>query len=123
MAKRMRMTYVLARMINSLPDDMPYEVFAVKHGLPRSLSVKKLCNMDDIKCGLAYRIAKAFGYQILVYNPNPPEGLEKMYVIGEHKSPIAPREYLGKNRLRKDEYTNTIYRVPKKYKKKARKVG
>ena len=118
MAKGMRATYILARMLNSLPDNEPYEVFAPKHGLSRVLSVKRLCNMEDIKCGLAYRIAKAFGYQIIFFNPNPPEGLEKAYVVGEKKSPIAPKEYLGKNRLRKDEYTNTIYRVPNKYKKK-----
>lgn len=118
MPKRMRMTYILARLINSIPDYEPYEDYAVKHKLPRGLSVKKLCDMDDIKCGLAYRIAKAFGYQVIVYNPEPPKGLEKMYVVGEGKFPIAPREYLGKGRLRRDEYTNDIYRVPNKYKKK-----
>lgn len=123
MAKGMRMTYILARMLNNILDNEPYEYFAVRHGLPRSLSVKKLCNMDDIKCGLAYRIAKAFGYQLIVYNPNPPEGLDKMYVVGEAKCPIAPREYLGRNKLRKDEYTNTIYRVPKKYKKNYKRVS
>ena len=122
MAKKLRMTYILARMLNNLPDEEPYEEFAVKHGLPRALSVKKLCNMEDMKCGLAYRIAKAFGYQLIVYNPNPPKGMDKMYVVGEDKSPIVPREHLGKNRLRKDEYTNTVYRVPRKYKKKLRMV-
>lgn len=118
--KAMRATYIMARLLNNIPNDEPYESFAARNGLPRNLSVKALCEKDDMKCGLLYRIAKAFGYQIIVYNPNPPDGLEKMYVIGERKCPIAPREHKGYYHLKKDEYTNTIYRVPRKYKKKKR---
>lgn len=119
-AKSMRATYIAARFLNNIPNDEPYESFAVRNGLPRSLTVKKLCEKDDIKCGLLYRIAKAFGYQIIVYNPNPPKDMEKMYIIGEAKCPIAPKEHKGYYHIRRDEYTNTIYRVARKYKKQKR---
>lgn len=118
MKKCIRATYIAARLINNRPADETVESFARRIGVPSSLTVKKLCDMEDIKCGLLYRICKAFGYQIMIYNPNPPEGLEQMYVVGTAKCPIPPRENKGYFGLRKDEYTNTIYRVPRKYKRK-----
>ena len=121
MKKCIRATYIAARLINSRPDDETFDAFAQRIGISRTLTVKKLCDMDDMKCGLLYRICKAFGYQIMIYNPNPPEGLEQMYVVGKEKSPIAPKDK-GIHKLRKDEYTNTIFRVPRKYKKKLRRV-
>lgn len=123
MPKSMRANYIAARLLNGRPDGESYETFAIKHKLPLNMSIKRLCNRRDVPCGLLYRICRALGYQVIVYNPNPPEGMDKMYVLGEAKRPIAPREYKGVHSLRKDSYTNTIYRVPRKYKKKARKIA
>lgn len=118
MKKCIRATYIAARLINGRPEDETFDAFAKRIGISRTLTVKRLCDMEDIKCGLLYRICKAFGYQIMIYNPNPPEGLEQMYVVGKDKCPIPPREHKGYYGLRKDAYTNTIYRVPRKYKKR-----
>lgn len=74
--------------------------------------------MEDLKCGMLYKLCKALGYQVMIYNPTPPEGLESIYVIGTDKCPIPPRENKGYFGLRKDAYTGAIYRVPKKYKRK-----
>ena len=120
MKKSIRATYIAARLINGRPIDEPFGEFARRVGISDKLTVKKLCDMDDIKCGLLYQICKAFGYQIMIYNPNPPEGLESMYVVGTAKCPISPRENKGYFGLRRDAYTGTIYRVPRKYKKKKR---
>ena len=123
MSKCFRATHILARLLNERPDDgESLTAFNMRNGLPRTLTVTGLCKQDDIRFGLAYRIAKVFGYQIIFYNPNAPQGLEKMYVVGEKKSPIVPREHRGIHKLKKDEYTNTLYRVPRTYKKKKKKV-
>lgn len=121
MKKKIRATYIAARLINGRPLDEPFTDFAKRAGIPRALTVKKLCEMEDIKCGLLYKICKAFGYQVMIYNPTPPSGLESIYVLGTDKCPIQPRENKGCFGLRRDSYTGTIYRVPRKYKKK-RKV-
>ena len=123
MKKQLRATYILARLMNARPDNgESLESFNTRNNLPRALSVRSLCNKTDVYCGLAYRIAKAFGYQIIFYNPNPPEGLDKMYVVGEDKMSIVPRESKAIHKLRKDNYTSELFRVPKKYKKKRKRI-
>lgn len=123
--KRMRATYIMARLINSRPEGESFTRFADRIGIPRELTVKKLCEKNDVVTGWLYRVCKAFGYQIIAYNPNPPAGLEKMYVIGEEKRPIVPKEHKGYYHAKKDKYTNEIFRVPRTYKKKqkSKKVG
>lgn len=121
MKKCIRATYIAARLINGRPLDEPLSDFIKRSGVPSSWTVKRLCEMDDIRCGLLYKVCKALGYQVMIYNPKPPEGLESIYVLGTSKCPIPPRENKGCFGLRRDSYTGTIYRVPRKYKKK-RKV-
>lgn len=118
MKKCIRATYIAARLVNSRPLDEPFSDFAKKVGIPGTWTVKNLCDMEDLKCGMLYKICKAFGYQIMIYNPKPPEGLESLYVVGTAKSPISPRENKGYFGLRRDAYTGDIYRVPRKYRKK-----
>ena len=118
MKKSIRATYIAERLINSRPLDEPLSEFTRRVGIPSTLTVKNLCDREDTGCGLLYKICKAFGYQIMIYNPTPPEGLESIYVVGTAKSPISPRENKGYFGLRKDAYTGDIYRVPKKYKRK-----
>lgn len=118
--KGIRANYIAAILLNSRPDYESWDEFCRKHNLPYSTTVESLKNRMDIKMGLLYRIAKIFGYQIIVYNPNPPKGLEKMYVVGEEKCPIMPREQRRLTHIKKDEYTGEIYRVVRKYKKKKR---
>lgn len=121
MKKCIRATYIAARLINGRPLDEPLSDFIKRSGVPSSWTVKRLCEMDDIRCGLLYKVCKALGYQVMIYNPKPPEGLESMYVLGTSKCPIPPRENKGYFGLRRDTYTGAIYRVPRKYRKK-RKV-
>lgn len=122
MKKHLRATYILARLINARPDNgESLESFNTRNGLPRATSVKGLCGKKDVTFGLAYRIARVFKYQIIFYNPDPPEGLEKMYVVGEDKLSIEPRESKAIHKIKKDNYTNELYRVPKKYKKQKQK--
>lgn len=118
MKKRVRAPYIAARLVNGRPLDEPFTEFAKRAGIPNTWTVKNLCNMEDLKCGMLYKICKAFGYQVMIYNPTPPEGLESIYVLGTDKCPISPRENKGYFGLRRDAYTGTIYRVPKKYKRK-----
>ena len=122
MKKGIRATYIAARLINSRPDYESYEAFSRRVGLPCTLTVEGLLNRKDITVGLLYRICKVFGYQIIVYNPKAPKGLDTMYVVGTEKSPIAPRELKGSYHVRRDQYTGEILRTVRKYKKRKRKV-
>lgn len=123
MVKTMRATYIVANLLNGRPEFESAEAFSNRIGLSYTLDVDRLNKRKDVVVGLLYRVAKALGYQVIVYNPNPPKGLEKMYVVGENKAPVLPREHTGIHKLRRDTYTGTIYRVPRKYKKRLKKVG
>lgn len=121
MKKRIRATYIAARLINSRPDFESYEAFSRRVGLPFTMTVDSLTKRKDITVGLLYRICKVFGYQIIVYNPKPPQGLDSMYVIGTAKSPIAPRELKGSYHVRRDAYTGEIFRTVRQYRKKKKR--
>jgi len=118
----MRATDIAARLINNVPAEESAEAFSRRVGLPYALTTEKLNNRRDIGAGLLYQICKAFGYQIMIYNPKPPKGLKSCYVVGKKHVPCQPREHKGKFRLTRDAYTNTVYRVPRKYKKKKRLI-
>lgn len=118
MAKPMRATYIIANLLNGRPENESLEAFSTRIGLTYTLDVDRLNRRKDIVTGIFYRVCKALGYQIIVYNPNPPKGLEKMYVVGERKATVLPREYTGIHKIRRDSYTGAIYRVPRTYKKK-----
>lgn len=123
MTKRMRATYIVANLLNGRPEYESVEAFSQRIGLSYTLDVNRLNKRQDIVTGIFYRVCKALGYQIIVYNPNPPKGLEKMYVVGEEKATVLSREHTGFHKLRRDTYTGDIYRVPKKYKRKFKKVN
>lgn len=118
----MRATDILARLMNSKPVEESAEAFSRRVGLPYALTVDKLNKRKDIGAGLLYQICKAFGYQIMIYNPRPPKGLKTCYVVGKKHIPCLPQEYKGKYKLKRDAYTNEVYRVPRKYKKKPKLV-
>ena len=111
---------ILTRLIDSRPDGESNEEFCRRIGLPRTVTVESLNKRRDVTSALMYRIAKAFGYQILFYNPNPPEGLEKIYVIGTKKAALKPRERRNTVKVYRDDYTDEKFRVVRKYKKKKR---
>ena len=125
--KPIRAKDILTRFIDARPDGESYADFSKRIGLPRTVTVESLNNRRDVPSGLMYRIAKAFGYQILFYNPNPPEGLEKIYTVGVKSAPIKERERRNKVKVIRDSYTGEKFRVVRKYKKKKkvilRKVG
>lgn len=113
---------ILTRLIDSRPDGESNEEFCRRIGMPRTVTVESLNNRRDVTSALMYRIAKAFGYQILFYNPNPPDGLEKIYVVGAKKATLKPRERRNTVKVFRDDYTDEKFRVVRKYKKKKRVI-
>lgn len=118
MAKGIRATYIIANFINSRPEYETCEEFSHRIGLSYTLDTEKVMKRKDVAVGLLYRVAKALGYQIIVYNPKPPQGLKQMYVVGEGRAKILSREFKGKHHITRDSYTGEIFRVPRKYKRK-----
>lgn len=123
--KKIRAKYIAGRMIEARPEHESAEGLAKRAGFPFTMTVKSLEKRKDLEVGLFYQICKAFGYQIIVYNPNPPKGLEKTYVVGEGESPVTPRERKNKVHYTRDAYNNQLFRSVRKYKrhKEYRKVG
>lgn len=120
--KGIRANYIAAELLNNRPDYESWEEFCRKHNLSVYTTVKSLNDKLDIQAGLLYRIAKIFGYSVIVYNPNPPKNMEKMYVLGKGKKPVMPREQKRITCIKKDKYTGEVYRVARKYKKKSKLV-
>ena len=118
--KPIRAKDILTRLIDSRPDGESNEDFCRRIGMDKTVTVESLNNRRDVTSGLMYQIAKAFGYQILFYNPNPPEGLDKIYTVGEKKAPIKPRERKNKVRVIRDSYTGEKFRVVTKRKRKSK---
>ena len=121
--KGVRAQYIVANFINRRPEYESCEEFSHRIGLDYVLDTSRVMKRRDVGVGLLYRVAKAFGYQVIVYNPKPPKGMQSIYLVGTNKGEILPREFKGIHKLRRDEYTGKVYRVPKKYKKKLVKVG
>lgn len=121
MKKGIRATYIAARLINNRPDHESCEALCKRIGLNCTHTVDSMMNRKDISVGILYRLCKAFGYQIMIYNPKPPHGLDSIYVVGTAKSPISDRELKGKCHITRDAYTGEVYRVVRKYKRKKKK--
>ena len=118
MAKGIRATYIVANFMNSRPEYETCEEFSHRIGLSYTLDTGNLLDRKDISAGLLYRVAKALGYQVIVYNPKPPKGLKGMYVLGEGRTKILPRELKGNYSISRDSYTGELLRKPRKYKRK-----
>lgn len=118
MKKCIRATDIVARLIESRPDYESYEELARRAGLISTLTPVSLKRRNDIGVGLLYKVAKAFGYQVIVFNPNPPKGLEKAYVVGEERAPIEPKVRPGTVHVSRDPYNNQLFRTTRKYKRK-----
>lgn len=116
--KAIRATDIAARLIESRPEYESCEELARRAGFVQPLTVTSLNRRKDIGVGLLYQVCKAFGYQIIIYNPNPKGGLEKMYVVGEKHAPIKPREQKNKMHISRDPYNNKLFRTVRKYKKR-----
>lgn len=121
MAKGIRANYIVANFVDHRPDYESCEEFSHRIGLSYTLETEKLKQQKDVLCGLLFRVCKAFGYQIILYNPKPQKGLEQMYVIGEGRMKFLPREEKQKFRVSRDSYTGEIRREPRKYKRKKKK--
>lgn len=118
MKKGIRATYIVARLINNKPVEESMDAYLSRVGLPRSLSIEKLKKRKDLSAGILYRVCKIFGYQVICYNPKPPNGLDKMYVLGTGTVPIPKPPLQGVHHVTRDDYTGEVYRVPRKYKRK-----
>lgn len=121
MKKCIRATDIVARLIEARPDYESYNEFARRAGLATTLTPTILNRRKDIGVGLLYRVAKAFGYQVIIFNPNPPKGMEKAYVVGEGKAPIKPRVKDDSVHVRRDPYNNQLFKATRKYKRKRTK--
>lgn len=121
--KGVRAQYIVANFINQRPEYETCEEFSARIGLTYTLDTVRVMKRRDVGVGLLYRVAKAFGYQVIVYNPKPPKGMQSIYLVGTNKGEILPRELKGIHKLRRDEYTGKVYRVPRKYKKKLVRIG
>jgi len=119
MAETMRATNIMARMLDHRPEYESCEAFSRRNDLPYTMTVNSLNKRWDIPVGLFYRFCKIFGYQIIVYNPNPPKGLSKTYIVGARDIPLKPREDRNRVTITRDKYNNTIYRATRKYKKRS----
>ena len=122
MSKSMQAKDIIARMIDNRPEEESCESFCRRIGLKTTFTVGELANRKDIYTGIAYQIAKALGYQLMFYNPNPPEGMEQCYIVDNKRSPIKAREEYRKHRYTVDTYDNKTYRYTRKYKKKKPKL-
>lgn len=121
MKKAIRATDIVARLIEARPDYESYEELARRAGLISSLTPNKLNRRNDIGVGLLYRVCKAFGYQVIIFNPNPPKGLEKAYVVGEERSPVEPKVRPGNIHVSHDPYNNQLFRSTRRYKRKKKR--
>ena len=119
MKETMRATNIMARFLDQRPEYESYEAFSRRVGLPYTLTVNGLNKRNDVPTGLFYFFCKIFGYQIIVYNPNPPRGLNKSYILGEKDLPYTPRENRHRISIRKDKYNNTVYRAVRHYKRRS----
>ena len=121
--KGVRAPYIVANFINQRPEYESCEDFSRRIGLDYTIDTTRIMRRKDVGCGLMYRVAKAFGYQLILYNPKPPKGMQSIYLVGTNKGEILPRELKGIHKLRRDEYTGKVYRVPRKYRKKLVRIG
>ena len=119
MASTMRATNIMARLLDHRPEYESYEAFSRRVDLPYTMTVNGLNKRNDVPTGLFYFFCKVFGYQIIVYNPNPPPGLSKSYILGDKDMPYKPREDRNRISIRKDRYNNTIYRAVRHYKRRS----
>lgn len=118
-SSRMRAVDIAARMLDNRPYGMTPAEFLYKNDVSnKSLTVDKLEERKDISVSTLYQLCKAQGYQIIVYNPNPPKGMQSSYTVGERKATICAREHREKVFLRKDPYTGKLYATVRKYKRK-----
>lgn len=122
MIKSMQVKDIVARMLDKRPEEESCEHFCRRIGLETTYTVRELGKRKDIYTGIAYRIAKALGYQMMFYNPNPPEGMAKCYVVDNKRCPIQPREEKRQNRYSVDTYGNGVFKYSRKYKKKKPKL-
>ena len=116
MIKHMRAKDFVARLLNKRPDYESYTAYSRRLGLPFTLSFTKLLKMKDIETGLLYQIANENGYQVMLYNPKPPEGMANCYIIDKTYAPVKERAE-KKVRIYRDPYTNQLYRKKRRYRK------
>lgn len=116
MIKHMRAKDFIARLLNKRPDYESYTAYSRRLGLPFILSFNRLLKMNDVETGLLYQVSKERGYQIMAYNPNPPEGMASCYIIDTTYAPIKERKE-KKVRVYRDPYTNQLFRRKRRYRK------
>ena len=116
----MRATNVVERLL-TLRGDTPLIDIALKCGYKYAGSIAGIMDKEDIQVSTLYKIAKYFGYIIVVMNPNDDTGNSDMVITQEDeplpfevlreqdkKPPGRPRQAFRKGRRVK----NAIYKDP-----------
>lgn len=116
MTKHMRAKDLVARFLNKRAFGESYTAYSRRLGFPYVLTFKKLISMKDIETGMLYQILKDRGYMLMAYNPDPPDGMDKTYIIDNTYCPIREREEKVRGYTRIDPYTNELFRKKRKYK-------
>ena len=117
MITQMRAKDLVARLLNKRADYESCKAYSDRLKLPFTLTYGRLFKMRDMTVGLFYQILKGNGYVLMAYNPNPPEGMSKTYIINNTYAPVKPKERDKKIVVRKDPYTNELFRKKRRYKK------
>ena len=124
--KHLRAKDLIGRFLNKRPHGESYTTYSRRLGIPFILSYKRLMSLKDVDTGLLYQICKDNGYLLMAYNPNPPDDMEKCYIIDNTYAPQKERTEKVRGYTRIDPYTNELFRRKRKYKgqyKKFVRVG
>ena len=116
----MRATNVVERLL-ALRGDTPLVDIALKCGFKYASSISGIMDKEDIQVSTLYKIAKYFGYIIVVMNPNDDTGNSDMVISQEdeplpfevlreqdRKPPGRPKQAFRKGRRVK----NAVYKDP-----------
>ena len=109
----MRATNVIERLL-TLRGDTPLIDVAIKSGIKHPGMLSGIRDKNDVTVATLYKIAKYFGYIIIVMNPNDDTGNSDM-VISQEDEPLPfekprgrPRQAFKKGRRVK----NAVYKDP-----------
>ena len=116
----MRATNVIERLL-ALRGDTTLADIAYKSGLKHASMLSGINHKDDVTVSTLYKVAKYFGYIIIVMNPNDDTGNSDMVISQEDeplpfdvlreqdkKAPGRPRQAFKKGRRVK----NAVYKDP-----------
>lgn len=108
-------------------DDTPITEFALKSGVSSTTTLYKAMQNDDCRVSTLYRVARAGGFQLILFNPQK----KTTYLINGDKDPLKVKSneivttkypyHTVKGEFVKDRYTGKKVKKPYKPKKSYKK--